>query len=323
MTTLRDVARAAGVSAATASRALSAPDSVSPAKRQRVEDAVADLGYQPNRSAQALASGRHQHFGLVLPDLANPSFAAIAKGVQEGARRDGYAVLVADTDEDPRAERAMVRDLQPSVEGLILCSPRMTDDEIRECADSGPVVLVNREVDELASVTFDSGSGVSQALRHLRALGHKSVAYVGGPAASWSDAQRRLALADASDIEVSDVGPHRPLYQGGVAAADLALATGSTAILCYNDLLALGVSSRLRARGLSIPTDVSVVGFDDISAATYVEPQLTTVAIPLTRAGQEATSLLSQVRAGTAEHQQLRLPVDLVVRDSSGPAPIS
>ncbi|WP_062078167.1 LacI family DNA-binding transcriptional regulator [Demequina globuliformis] len=321
MATLRDVASAAGVSPATASRALSAPDTVSMAKRHQVIEAAERLNYKPNRSAQALASGQSRHIGLVLPDLANPSFAAIAKGVQAQARGTRYSVLVADTDEDPRAERAIVRDLQTSVDGLVLCSPRMPEEEIRECAAAGPLVLVNREVDGLPSVTFDSAAGVTQALQHLRALGHHRVAYVGGPEASWSDAHRRRALGTVEGVDVVDVGAHRPIHTGGVAAADLALGTGATAILCYNDLIALGVLSRLRTRGVDVPNDISVVGFDDIGAATYVAPTLTTVAIPLTRAGQEATSLLSQVRDTSADGTPVRLPVELVVRDSSGPAP--
>ncbi|MFV0634099.1 LacI family DNA-binding transcriptional regulator [Demequina sp.] len=321
MATLRDVAIAAGVSPATASRALSAPDTVSTARRHRVIEAAERLGYQPNRSAQALASGHSGHVGLVLPDLANPSFAAIAKGVQAQARGTRYSVLVADTDEDPRAELAIVRDLQANVDGLVLCSPRMPEEQIRECAAAGPIVLVNREVEGLPSVTFDSASGVTQALQHLRALGHRHVAYIGGPTSSWSDAHRRRALDSVDGIQVADVGSHRPVHQGGVAAADLALETGATAFLCYNDLIALGVMSRLRARDVRVPEDVSVLGFDDIGAATYVSPQLTTVAIPLTRAGHEAITLLERLRLDDGDAHTMRLPVALVVRDSTHPLP--
>jgi len=319
MATLRDVAVAAGVSPATASRALSAPDTVSTARRHRVIEAAERLGYQPNRSAQALASGQSGHVGLVLPDLANPSFAAIAKGVQAQARGSRNSVLIADTDEDARAEREIVRDLQANVDGLVLCSPRMPEEQIRECAAAGPLVLVNREVEGLPSVTFDSAAGVTQALQHLRALGHRHVAYVGGPTSSWSDAHRRRALGSVEGVEVTDVGSHRPVHQGGVAAADLALETGATAILCYNDLIALGVMSRLRARGVTVPDDISVVGFDDIGAASYVSPMLTTVAIPLTRAGHEATTMLEQLRSDGTDGHPVRLPVELVVRESTSP----
>ncbi|MFV0286708.1 MAG: LacI family DNA-binding transcriptional regulator [Demequina sp.] len=318
MATLQDVALAAGVSPATASRALSAPASVSIERRHRVLEAAERLGYRPNRSAQALASGRSRHLGLVLPDLANPFFATVAKGVQAQARGTRRSVLVADTDEDVRAEREVVEDLQPGVDGLLLCSPRIGEDEIRSIASHGPVVIVNREVDGLASVSFDVASGVHAALEHLRALGHRRIAYVGGPATSWSDARRRAALGEVNGLDIVDIGGQRPVHQGGVAAADLVVAAGATAVLAYNDLVALGVMSRLRARGLSVPEDISVVGFDDIPAASYVSPALTTVALPLTRAGHEATTLLDGLNEAV-DPPTLRLPVELVVRDSTGP----
>lgn len=319
MATLQDVAVAAGVSPATASRALSAPASVSIERRHRVLEAAERLGYRPNRSAQALASGRSGHIGLVVPDLANPFFATVAKGVQAQARGAHRSVLVADTDEDVRAEREIVDDLQPNVGGLLLCSPRMPEDEIRDAAARGPVVVVNREVEGLASVSFDVAQGVHAALAHLRALGHTRVAYVGGPSTSWSDARRRAALTEVAGVEIVDVGGQRPIHQGGVAAADLVIAAGATAVLAYNDLVALGVVARLHARGLSVPGDVSVIGFDDIPAAAYVSPALTTVALPLTRAGHEATTLLDGLNAA-AEPPTVRLPVELVVRDSTGPS---
>lgn len=320
MATLRDVARAAGVSPATASRALSSPHTVSVEKRQQVLQAAELLGYQPNRSAQALATGRSGHLGLVLPDLANPFFASIAKGVQARAREMGMAVLVADSEESGRLEQDIVDDLQGSVDGVILCSPRMSEQAIAARADQGPLVLVNRKLDGIPSVSFDAASGIRQALAHLRALGHRTVAYVGGPATSWSEGERRRALDAVADVTVVDIGNHRPVYAGGFAATDLALETGATAVLCYNDLVALGVMNRLRARGLSVPDEVSVVGFDDIPAATFITPMLTTVAIPLTRAGREAVDLLASLHdpdAPPAEPTQLA--VELMVRDSTAP----
>jgi DNA-binding LacI/PurR family transcriptional regulator len=196
----------------------------------------------------------------------------------------------------------------------------MPEAQIRECAAAGPLVLVNRELDGLPSVTFDAGSGVIQTLQHLRALGHATVAYIGGPATSWSDARRRSVLDQVDGVTVIDVGGQRPVHQGGVAAADLAVSTGATAVLCYNDLIALGVMSRLRARGVRVPEDVSVVGFDDIAAASYVSPMLTSVAVPLTRAGHEATMMLDALRATPEQAPTLRLPVELVVRESTGTA---
>ncbi|MGF0117319.1 LacI family DNA-binding transcriptional regulator [Promicromonospora sp. Marseille-Q5078] len=323
MVTLRDVARAAGVSLATASRALSDAPHVSAANRDQVARAAEALGYRPHPAARALTTGTTGAVGLVVPDLANPFFAAVAKGVQARARETGREVLVADTDEDVAVEREVVTRLGDRVDGLVLCSPRMPADALGDLlADQvagGRVALVNREAPGAPSVSFDIAEGVRQAVAHLRALGHRSIAYAGGPATSWSDAQRRDALDAVAGGAVVDLGSFRPTHGGGVQAADLALAAGASAVLCFNDLVALGVLARLHARGAATPGDVSVVGFDDVAAASLVTPALTTVAVPLARAGREAVDLLGGGSATGPD--QRRLPVELVVRASTAPAP--
>lgn len=323
MVTLRDVARAAGVSLATASRAMSDAPHVSAANRAQVARAAESLGYRPHPAARALTTGSTGTVGLVVPDLANPFFAAVAKGVQARARATGREVLVADTDEDVTVEPDVIARLGDRVDGLVLCSPRLPTDRLGPLLASagGPVALVNREAPDIPSVSFDIADGVRQALDHLRALGHDVVAYAGGPRTSWSDAERRTALGALSTgttgDAVLDLGSFRPTHGGGVQAADLALAAGATAVLCFNDLVALGVLARLHARGVATPADVSVVGFDDVAAASLVTPALTTVAVPLARAGQVAVDLLAGV-SPAPEHR--RLPVELVVRASTAPA---
>ena len=319
--TLRDVARAAGVSPATASRALSAPDLVAPERRELVRRVARELGYRPNRAARELITGRSGHLCLVVPDLENPFFSAVAKAVQSRARAVGLAVVVADAEEDPVLEAEVVTQLGAQADGVLLCSPRMsTEDLAAVAAGDRPVLLVNREGAGLPSVVLDNGDGVRQAVRHLHALGHRRIAYAGGPAGSWSDARRREGLVgDVPDVEVVDLGACAPVFAGGVAAADLALAAGVTAVLTHNDLVALGVLDRLRARGARVPQDVSVVGFDDAHVATLVTPALTTVAAPLARLGRTAVDLLLAPREG--EVPRTVLPVELVVRGSTGPAP--
>ncbi|WP_082659994.1 LacI family DNA-binding transcriptional regulator, partial [Cellulomonas sp. B6] len=292
--TLRDVARAAGVSPATASRALSAPDLVAPERRELVQRVARELGYRPNRAARELITGRTGHLCLVVPDLENPFFSAVAKAVQARARTTGHAVVVADAEEDPQLEAELVAQLGAQADGVLLCSPRMSADDLADvAAGDRPVLLVNREGAGLPSVVVDNSDGVRQAVRHLHALGHRRLAYAGGPAGSWSDARRRDGLAALDlGVEVVDLGAHAPVFAGGVAAADLALASGATAVLAHNDLMALGVLDRLRARGVRVPQDVSVVGFDDAPVATLVAPALTTVAVPLARLGRTAVDLL-------------------------------
>lgn len=319
MATVRDVAALAGVSISTVSRALSAPGLVSDAARERVERAAESLGYSPNPAARGLRVGRTSTLGLLLPDLENPFFASITKAVQGRARANGYSVLVADSDEDAVQEVELVGMLAARVDGLILASPRSADGALRAAVEGRPAVLLNREVDGIASVDVDNASGVRQVLDHLRALGHRSVAFADGPVGSWSGGQRRRALTAAGaelGVEVVDLGHFRPSTAGGFAAADLAVASGATAVLAFNDLMALGLVDRLRQRGLDLPGDLSVVGFDDVSVATLVSPALTTVHVPLGRLGREGVDLLVG-QLGGDERPRTRLTVELVVRGTT------
>lgn len=338
MVSLRDVARAAGVSPATASRALAQPSRVSEPKRALVRKAAADLGYPVPTGAGGPAV--RECLGLVVPDLESPFFAGIAKAFQRRARAAGLSVLVADSDDDPRQETGPVREMGPHVRGIVLCSPRMSDRLLAELPSTPPILLVNRESARLASVTIDNQDGMRQAVQHLYALGHRRVAYAGGHRGSWSDAQRRQGLAAAAGelpgLQTVELGHFPSVFVGGVAAADLVLGSGATAVIAHNDLIALGILDRLLARGTAVPEQVSVVGFDDVPAATHVSPALTTVAVPLGLLGRTAVDVLlgGDLGPGGHEHATLRdeetdaerpwsrrLPVSLVVRASTGPAP--
>ncbi|WBQ02713.1 LacI family DNA-binding transcriptional regulator [Kribbella sp. CA-293567] len=325
--TIRDVARLAGVSASTVSRALSLPDVVNVATRARVEHAAQQLGYQPNKAARGLITGRTGNIGLVVPDLANPFFPSVVKGVQARARANDVAVFLADTDEDATAEVGLVRALAKQVDGLILCSPRASDDELVAVAQETNVVLVNRLVDGVAAVTFDNEGGMRQAIAHLAALGHRRIAWVGGPATSWSNAQRALGLRVAAqdhEVELLPVGQFAPTYDGGMAAADQAVATGATAVVTYNDLVAIGLLARLHARGIDVPGDLSVLGIDDIAMAGMARPALSSVRLPKQRAGEIAVEFLLALLddPGTVPDSRARgtLPGELMVRDSTGVA---
>ena len=325
--TVRDVAKLANVSPATVSRALSASSLVAPRTRSRIVEAATQLGYLPNSAARGLVTGRTRNLGLVVPDLENPYFASVTKGVQARALGRGYSVFVSDSDEDPRAEQELVSKLKPQVDGLILCSSRMSDAELMECSTGTTTVLVNRQLEGLQSIYVDDEEIVRQALEHLYALGHRHIAYAGGPAGSWSDRQRRngieRVLPDLPKLRITSLGAFAPVFGGGQSAADLAVASTATAVLAYNDLVALGVLSRLRSRGISVPEDISVVGIDDINAATLVSPALTTVRAPLRRVGRAAVDLLTDhLEPGTNPRPPELLRVELVVRQSTSvPSP--
>jgi LacI family transcriptional regulator len=324
--TIRDVARLAGVSASTVSRALSIPEVVSPDTRARVRSAADQLGWAPNRAARGLSTGRTGNIGLVVPDLGNPFFPSVVKGVQASARAADVAVFLADTDENARAEAGLIRALARQVDGLVLCSPRAAVEELAAVAHETPVVLVNRLVDGMSAVAFDNAGGMKQAVAHLAALGHRRIAWVGGPASSWSDAERAGGLSAATGaqgLELVAVGHFPPHYDGGVAAADQVVASGATAVIAYNDLVAIGLLARLHARGISVPGDLSVVGIDDIAMSRMAHPALTTVRLPKQQAGRVAVELLLAL-LDEPEPQSVptcsELPVELMVRGSTGVA---
>ncbi|MEV0567614.1 LacI family DNA-binding transcriptional regulator [Dactylosporangium sp. NPDC050588] len=324
--TIKDVARLAGVSQSSVSRALAAPDQVRPATRERVERAVAQLGYEPNRIARGLSTGRTGTIGFLVPDIANPLFAGIVKAAQRRAREFGLAVLLADSDEDPATELDLIRTLTKQVDGFVLCAPRAGDDELRSVCGDLPVVLLNRRVGQLPSIIFDNADGIRQALAHLAALGHRRVAYVAGPRTSWVNRERLRAfrtVAAGLGLEGVEAGNVSPDFEGGVAVADLVLAAGVTAVIAYNDMIGLGLASRFGARGVTAPGDVSIVGFDDIPASALVTPALTTVSQPKDQCGRAGIDLLADLLNDRDRPGGTRtsLPARLIVRASTGPAP--
>lgn len=322
MATVRDVAAMAGVSISTVSRALSAPDMVNEVTRQRVVEAARELGYRPNPAARGLRVGRTNNLGLLIPDLENPFFASVTKGVQARARAAGYAVFVADSDEDPAQEIELIGNLANQVDGIILASPRAASQDLLDATAGKTVVMLNREVGEIPSITVDNADGILQAVTHLRALGHRTIAYASGPVHSWSGEERRRGMAavavELPDITVVELGNFRPYFSGGYPAADIAVASGATAVIAYNDLMALGIIDRLRQRGISVPDDMSVIGFDDVPVASLVSPALTTIQIPLAGLGRRGVDLMVERLEGAVDvTTRSEVPVELIIRNSS------
>ncbi|WP_235921908.1 LacI family DNA-binding transcriptional regulator [Lentzea tibetensis] len=313
--TIRDVARQARVSVSTVSRALSAPGLVKEATRQRVLEVVRGLGYEPNRAARSLITGRTGNLGIVVPDLENPFYPAVLRGVQSRAHEAGCAVFFCDS--RVAAEDALVRTMAAQVDGVVLCASLLDDDQVAELADTTPMVLLNRTLPGVSSVLMDSASGMAQVVEHLAELGHTDRVYLGGPEQSWSHRRRLVGLADRA----RRLGPFEPTFDGGVEGARQALSTGATAIIAYNDLMALGVLSHLSTRGIRVPEDISVTGFDNILYAAMCHPPLTTVAMPTEEAGRVAVDLLvDRLAGGPAECREL--PTRLVPRASTGKAPM-
>jgi LacI family transcriptional regulator len=324
--TITDVARAAGVSPSTVSRALSAPDKVDPATRERILRVAQHLEYQPNRAARSLITGRTGNLGLVLPDLANPFFPSLVKAVQQQAHRSDHQVLMMDTDEDPAVELAGVQALSRQVDGVILCSPRMRPAELRQAAALGPTVLVNRLARWAPSVVFDSLDGMRQIVTHLADLGHRHIGFASGPRSSWSTLERLRCLRLVSrqcGLRLAELGTFAPTAQGGRVAVDSVLLSGVTAVVAYNDLVAAGLCQALAERAVDVPGHLSVVGIDDIMVAGMVRPRLTTLAMRTDVAGRTAVDLLLTVmgRRDAAAARRVDIPADLVVRESTAPRP--
>ncbi|GIJ31516.1 LacI family DNA-binding transcriptional regulator [Verrucosispora sp. WMMD703] len=338
--TIRDVARASGVHISTVSRTFSAPHLVNPETRVRVLACAEDLGYRPNRAARALITGRTHNIGLIIADIANPFFPPLIKAAESQARHRDYHVFVADTNEDAAAEEELVHALAKQVDGVLLCSPRMSNSLIEQLSREVPLVVVNRQLAGLPCVLMDVGQGARSAIEHLAGLGHREMALLGGPRGSWTSRELRRAAsaaARAAGAELTVLGPNPPTETGGLAQAEQVRRAGVTAVLAYNDLMAIGLLEGLDALGVRVPQEVSVVGVDDISLSRLTRPKLTTVATPTAAAGRTAVDMLLQqdtdfprtargggatvavgVRRTTA---QVMLQTELVIRDSTAPGP--
>lgn len=317
--TLSAVATAAGVSLATASRAFKEPDRLAAATRDRVLSAAAALGYR-----SPVPSTPTRTIGVIVPDIGNAVFGRLLRSVQESAWQGNHRTLLASAHEDPSRERSHLLDLAGVADGIVLCSPRQSADWIAQTAGDVPLVVVNGQVPGAAAVLMDVDQGMRQAVEHLRALGHRRIAYVPGPPASWAN-RRRLetvtALTDAFALDLVVVGNQAASVQGGLAAAAPVVASGASAVVAYNDLVAVGVLAGARALGLHCPEDLSVVGIDDLDIAAAAEPGLTSVRVAVERSGALAVELLVDRMDGQAlDATAVHLDSQLIVRGSTGPA---
>jgi DNA-binding LacI/PurR family transcriptional regulator len=352
--TLPDVAQAAGVSTATAARALGGYGSVREETRLRVQAAAADLGYRANSLARSLITGSTNTVGVVLADIENSFFARALRGIADTAHTEGFEVVLVNSDEDLDNERSAVRVLtEKRVDGLVVCPADARDtSHLRGVVNAGiPLVLLDRRVPRLAAdvVGIDNHAAAQEATAHLLAAGHKRVGLLTGGNPLLSEALHAPGLIGVERIAATTVGTRAAGYRDALKSAGLpldpalisaegfhreeaAMATRRmldlpdppTAILALDSVLALGVLQALRDRGLSCPDDVSLVGFDDAEWAVVASPPLTVVAPPVYEIGAEAFRLLLRRMQG-GNHRPVRkvLPASLVVRESVGAPPDS
>lgn len=320
--TISQVAEEAKVARSTVSRAFTQPERLSAATVTHVLAVAAALGYTPNPVAQALSTGESKNIAVIVPDVANPFFPPIIRAAQRTAEDNGYCVFLGDSDEKPEREDHLVKRLTQQVAGLILVSSRLGEAEIRDHARRRPLVLINQDVPGMLRVLINSGAGVAEAVAHLAALGHKHVVYLSGPSTSWSNRQRRNALRNAAkqhNMAVSAVSGNKSTHEAGRASVRQLLATGATAALAFDDLLAQGMLAGFADMGIAVPTQFSVIGFDDVLGATTYPP-LTTVSNRGAEAGEIAVSLLADVLRGRAATDVRHvLDTHLVLRETTAP----
>lgn len=327
---IADVAAAAGVSPTTVSHALSGKRAVSRETRDRIMQAIADLDYRPNLVASGLRRQQTQSIALLVADIANPYYPAVARAVHDEVTSAGYVTLIGNTDGEPEAERALLREmLARSVDGLIMQALSISPVEIRETVGAHfPVVVISDPDTELVadSVTTDDAVGIAEAVKLLAEAGYSDIGFISGPEGRSPGVLRLAAFraaASALGVEVREEWVvHTPFTRdGGFAAgtALLGLAERPSAVLCANDLIAIGLLDAARAAALRVPEDLAVVGFDDIETADLVTPRLTTVSNPAALTGAAcARALLRRMAAGPdAPYEQLRLRTHLVRRASA------
>lgn len=330
MATIQDVARDAGVSTATVSRVLSAPELVAEATRARVTASVERLGYQPNFAAKSLRTLKTEKILVTVPDISNPFFSQVIRGVEEAARAAGYSVLLGDTrHEADREEEYAAMLLRREADGLIFLGHRLPEALAGMVATRGvrtPIVNGCEYSSELgvSGAHIDNAQAAGEAMEHLYALGHRRVGVITGPLASPLSRDR---LEGARKVSESQAHP------GGlaVAAGDFSIESGlreaaamlagperPTAIFCFSDEMAMGALEAIRRAGLDCPHDVSLMGFDDIRFAEYLDPPLTTISQPMDQIGHEAVRLLLDILSGRAQAlEHVTLPHRLVVRGST------
>src|SRR4051812_9981621 len=331
MSSIKDVAREAGVSTATVSHVINSTRFVSEEVRARVLAAVEKCGYYPNAHARSLASGRSHVIGLVVSDISNPFFPELVKSIEAAAFERGYDVMLSNTNYDPeRTSHYIRRFIERKLAGVVVMTSELDAELIGELAKR-EVSVVFLDLGEpsvhMSNLRVNYEAGIEEAISHLVSLGHTEISFIGGPVHLRSAARRREAF-------VASMRRHLPDARAEVFRGDFKLEGGRraacemldsharpTAIVAANDMMALGAMVEFRAAGLHIPRDVSIVGFDDIAFATLCEPPLTTVCLPRAELGRRAVeALMTAIERPDRQGVEINIPTYLITRGSTAAA---
>ena len=327
---IKDLARLAGVSQSTVSRALRNSPLVNPETTKKIQHLARESGYRASLVARSLVTRETKAIGCVVSSIADPFVAQVISGVYEAATQNGYALLLANSNTDPEREIEAVLSFQDRrVDGILVVASRVGDRYGAHLASIHlPIVLINNQhsATHIHSLMIDNVGAAQEATRHLAEIGHRRIAYLGSTAGQFSDEERlqgyRLTvngfgLPENPDLVVYGDGTPK----GGEQAMNelLALPDRPTAVFCYDDLLALGAYQAIHAAGLVIPQDISVVGFDDVFFAPYTVPPLTTMRQPMLSMGKDAMERLVNLCRGREISEQFQVKAELVVRASTCP----
>ena len=329
---IRTIARLANVSIATVSRTINRVSTVNPKMAKRVWDVIEKLDFVPNTQARALVSGRSKLFGLLVSEITNPFFPELIQGFENIAVENGYEILISSTNYDPkRMSHCIRRMLERKVEGVAIMTFGIEEPLLDQLAKRNvPLVFIDVGPDRpgISVLKVDYHHGIRQAVQHLAALGHRHIAFVSGPMRLHS-AQSRLAAFSKSMLEcgispeVSQIVEGDHTLEGGGIAMEKLLAQKElpTAVICSNDMTAIGVLHKLYRTGLRVPDDISVIGFDDIHIAEVMMPPLTTVQMSRLEIAKAAFGALRGQVESPEEFQgkrEFNIPTDLIVRESTG-----
>lgn len=327
--TMKDVAEQAGVSTATVSRALMNPEKVSASTRQKVDQAVMAVGYSPHALSRNLKRNESRTILVIVPDICDPFFADLIKGIERTAAESGYLVLIGDCAQQNQQEKTFINlIITKQIDGMLLLGSDLPFDASKEeQRNLPPMVMANEFAPELElpTVHIDNLTAAFEAVHYLLNLGHQRIACIEGPkhmplcqyrSQGYVQALRRNGIS----VENALTAQGDFSYESGAQAVTelMALPSPPTAIFCHNDIMAIGAMFQAKKMGLRIPQDLSVVGFDDIKASQFTDPPLTTVAQPRFQLGRQAMLLLlEQLQGNPVQSGSLLLDSELVVREST------
>ena len=318
--TISQVAQAAGVSRSTVSRAFTKPHLIGSKTVEKVKAIARELDYFPNQLARALSTGQYANIAMIVPDVANPFFPPMIRAAQDAAYQSDFCVFLGNSGEDVENEDTLVRRFLSQVDGLILASSRLPKKRLLEFSLIKPVVLINRDIEGIPRVLIDSQDGMIEAVQHLAKRGHKKIAYVSGPEASWSNQSRLSAIQQAvkeNNLELVVLPAQLSSYEVDTNIVDKLLEYGASVAIAFDDMTAHDLMGGLSMRGLKVPEDFSIIGCDDVLGA-YTSPPLTSISNRSSEAGTLAVSLLFEMlKPNSIKDSRIVLNTQLVVRKST------